>query len=229
MKLCRLHGKENCEDADCWERQNGAAQPAIYMPIEHSAERCADALERIATVFERVSDILRGRDGKDKVVPSPFAAIAAAITKIASPSQTTPPATQRTPQPNAVAPPPQPQQTAPAPRTDKRVATDSQLDGPHGDGTIRFDPRGWKGVSYKGQRMSLCDPAFLDLYADALDEMAARAKAKVDAGTATDQEKKNAQYNPLDAAKARGWGVRNLRAGFVAPKPADIDYDQSLL
>jgi hypothetical protein len=93
------------------------------------------------------------------------------------------------------------------------VADDRDLDGEHGDPTVKFDPRGWTGESFKGRRYSETAPEFLDLLADAL-AFFAQKKAQT--------EPKKAGWDKLDAARARGWAAR-LRAGWKAPTVASGD------
>lgn len=79
---------------------------------------------------------------------------------------------------------------------------------------IRFDLKNkWPGESQKGRKIIVVDgasnmgtevdPAYLDIYADSLDYFAGKAKEKVAAGTANDNDKKDAQYNEIEAARCR--------------------------
>jgi len=47
------------------------------------------------------------------------------------------------------------------------LATDQELDGPHGNEIVKFIPRDWSGPDCKGSRMSDCPAEFLDQLADA--------------------------------------------------------------
>lgn len=84
-----------------------------------------------------------------------------------------------------------------------RVADDRDLDGQHGNPTVKFDPKRWDGVSHKGLPFSECEPAFLDCYAEALEWSAANPKAG---------KEKYADYDARDAARARGWAQRKRSA-----------------
>jgi hypothetical protein len=90
------------------------------------------------------------------------------------------------------------QQSRPASGNGPAIASDRDLDGPHGDPEVRFDPRDWTGVSCKGRRFSACPAAFLDVLAGVLDAFADG-----------ESDPKKAKYKRLDAARARGWARRN--------------------
>jgi hypothetical protein len=94
------------------------------------------------------------------------------------------------------------QQSRPASGNGPAIASDRDLDGPHGDPEVRFDPRDWTGVSCKGRRFSACPSAFLDALADVLDSFASG-----------ETDEKKAKYKRLDAARARGWARRNEGKG----------------
>jgi hypothetical protein len=85
------------------------------------------------------------------------------------------------------------------------VASDRDLDGPHGDPTVRFKPRDWNGEDFKGCKYSTCSPEFLDVLADALEYFAAKGS-----------DPKKAGYDRKDAARARGW-ARRIRSGWKPP------------
>lgn len=89
------------------------------------------------------------------------------------------------------------------------VASDSELFGPYGDEDIRFDPRDWRGRSYKGHRMSECEPEYLDLLAAAFEDFAQTADAKGEQV----KGKPKSLYERRKAAKARGWAAK-LRSGW---------------
>lgn len=97
-------------------------------------------------------------------------------------------------------------------RAEGPLASDSDVDGERGDPKVRFDPKGWRGESCRGRKMSACPPAFLDELARALTSMAANE----------DAEKKMWRGKPesiqtrRDAARARRWAYR-LRTGWTAP------------
>lgn len=94
--------------------------------------------------------------------------------------------------------------------SEPQVADDRDLDGPHGNETVKFTPRGWHDSDgiYKGNPMSQCPPAFLDLLGEAFESF---AKKNADKG-----DDKKAGYEKRSAARARGW-ARRLRDGW---KPA---------
>ena len=96
-------------------------------------------------------------------------------------------------------------------------ATDEQLDGQYGDPTVKFKPRAWHDGDFKGHHYSECPPAFLDEYANALNEFAAK-------NAATDPKK--AGYERLDSSRARGW-ARRIRAGWKPAQPSSTgsNYD----
>jgi len=90
------------------------------------------------------------------------------------------------------------------------------LDDQYGDPTIKAkDPRDWAGESMQGRKFSECPVEYLDLLADRYDYFA---------GNETDAKKAN--YNRLDAARARGWAAR-IRDGYVPPAVGkDPDFDE---
>lgn len=95
----------------------------------------------------------------------------------------------------------------------KPVAADRDLDSAWGNPVVKFNPRDWTGDSYKGQRMSACPPAFLDLLAETLDYFAIQADQKQEV---TAKGKSVASFKRADAARARGWAKRS-REGYVVP------------
>ena len=83
------------------------------------------------------------------------------------------------------------------------------LDGPHGDPTVRSkDPRDWTGEPMRGRRFSECPAAYLDLLAQRFDYFNTR-----------EDDPAKRRYNALDAARARGWAAR-VRAGGVTTSAA---------
>jgi len=106
-----------------------------------------------------------------------------------------------------------------APANTKAIATDAQMQQMIANlakftPKIRFDLKNkWPGESQKGRKIIVVDghgnmgtevdPAYLDIYADSLDYFAGKAKEKVAAGTANDNDKKDAQYNEIEAARCR--------------------------
>lgn len=95
----------------------------------------------------------------------------------------------------------------------KAVASDRDLDGPHGDPTLKFAPRDWTGPTFKGRRFSECPPDLLDMVADTFEWFASQAEQK---NELTSAGKPVAQYKRADAARARGWAQR-ARDGKHAP------------
>lgn len=93
------------------------------------------------------------------------------------------------------------------------VANDRDLDGPHGDPTVRFDPpsKYWGGASFTGYHFSETEPDYLDAQAKYLDACAYMAEKDSD-----EKKRKSARFKRLDAARARGWAAR-LRSGWTAP------------
>lgn len=100
------------------------------------------------------------------------------------------------------------------------VADDRDLDGPHGNPAIKKDPKRWTGDSYAGCNYSDCPPEYLDVLAEFKDWQAGMDERK-----GTDDDKRKAKFNRLDAARARGWAQR-LRSGYKAPaKPQEAGDD----
>ena len=101
--------------------------------------------------------------------------------------------------------------TAPQARTGAgTVAPDSELDGKWGDPEVRYDPKRWSGDSYKGSRYSQCPASYLEELASFLDWQADK-----DSQSGDPQKEKYGEYKRRDAARARGWAIRNRekRAG----------------
>jgi hypothetical protein len=87
---------------------------------------------------------------------------------------------------------------APAPAVD--------LDHPkHGDPTVPFDPRSWKGPGFKGRPFSQCPADYLEALGKALAEMGANEPDAV-----------KRKWKAVDAARARGWAER-IRSGWKPP------------
>lgn len=98
-------------------------------------------------------------------------------------------------------------------RAPKAVASDRDLDGPHGDPMVKFMPRDWTGPTFKNRRFSECPPDLLDLIADTFEWFGDQAEQK-DERTASG--KPVAPYKRADAARARGWAAR-IRTGKHVP------------
>ena len=91
---------------------------------------------------------------------------------------------------------------------------DRELDTPRSLGaTVKFDPRGHIGKSFKGARFCDCPPDYLDQLASVLSDMAERPK---------EGKEKFAPYNRLDAQRARSY-ARRLRAGWRPPGATPSD------
>lgn len=94
---------------------------------------------------------------------------------------------------------------APAQRTGAgTVASDEELDGRWGDPEVRYDPKRWTGDSYKGANYSRCPSAYLEELAGFLDW-----QADMDAKSGDPSKQKFVEYKRRDAARARGWAIRN--------------------
>jgi hypothetical protein len=105
------------------------------------------------------------------------------------------------------------QQSA-APVNGSIIAPDSDLDGPYGNETVKFQPRDWSGTrDYKGAKMSECSPAFLDALAASYDYFAQKNTLE---GNMANNGKPKADYDRRSAARARGWAAR-LRSGWKPP------------
>jgi hypothetical protein len=95
-------------------------------------------------------------------------------------------------------------------------AGDTELDLPDADEIIRFKPKDWTGsIDYKGSRMSLCPPEFLEQLALVYDYFA----KKNDAENAVDAKgRPKSFYDRRSAARARGWAARlRTTTGTEAP------------
>lgn len=93
-----------------------------------------------------------------------------------------------------------------APETAADPVEAVDLDGKYGDPEVRAkDPRDWTGEPMKGRRFSECPAEYLDLLAARFEFFAGR-----------EPDAKKANYNRLDAGRARGWAARK-RNGW---KPA---------
>lgn len=92
------------------------------------------------------------------------------------------------------------------------VASDRDLDGPHGDPTVKFMPRDWSGPSYKNRKFSECPAELLDMLAETFDYFAQQAEEKNEEYNG----KPVAPYKRADARRARGWAKR-IRDGKHKP------------
>lgn len=99
----------------------------------------------------------------------------------------------------------------------KTVASDRDLDGKYGNPQVKFNPRDWTGPSFKGRTLSECPPEFLELLAQTFDYFAEQAEQK---NERANNGKPVADYKRADAARARGWALRNKGRRFdPAPEP----------
>lgn len=99
------------------------------------------------------------------------------------------------------------------------AATDVDLDGAHGNPVIKKDPKRWTGASYAGCNFSDCPAEYLDVLAEFKDWQAGMDERK-----GTDDDRRKAKFNRLDAARARGWAQR-IRGGYKAPERASAMED----
>lgn len=90
------------------------------------------------------------------------------------------------------------------------VAPEWKLDGEKGNPDIRFDPKAWRGESFKGMRFADASPDYLDILADAYEWSADNPK---------EGKEKYADNDRRTAALARGWSERK-RSGWKAPARA---------
>lgn len=100
------------------------------------------------------------------------------------------------------------------------AAPDVDLDGAHGNPVVRKDPKRWSGDSFVGCKFSECSPEYLEEVASFKDW-----QAQMDERKGTDDDRRKAKFNRLDAARARGWAQR-LRSGWQTPvsrEPGDDD------
>lgn len=97
-------------------------------------------------------------------------------------------------------------------RAEGPIASEAEVDGEHGDLTIKFDPKTWRGPSFKGSRMSQASPEFLDHLARAFANIAENE----------DRDRKEYKGKPAskltrsNAARARRWALRK-RMGWAPP------------
>ncbi len=94
------------------------------------------------------------------------------------------------------------------------VATVDEITDKYGDPKINFDPRKWAGQSYRGTVASACPPDFLDVYAGALEYMAANPKEG--------QDPKYTGYNRKDARLLRRWAIEKREGRVVTPVQAFV-------
>jgi len=92
------------------------------------------------------------------------------------------------------------------------VAPARELDSQYGNPVIKKDPKGWRGPSFQGKRLSQATPEYLDVLAELKDWIAEQEDKK-----GTPEGDKYAAFSRKDAARARGWAKR-LRDGWKPPK-----------
>lgn len=116
---------------------------------------------------------------------------------------------------------------APAPPAPGVAAPASDLDSKWGDPEVRYDPKRWRGESYKGRRYSECPADYLLELAGFLDWMAGKDEEEGGA-----EKLKYAGYKRKDAARARGWAARvanlpprKLNDLFGGTTQEDVDPD----
>jgi hypothetical protein len=98
----------------------------------------------------------------------------------------------------------------------KPVASDVDLDGPHGDPVLRFKVRDWTGPDFKGRRFSELPLELLEMVARSCDYFAQKAEESNELY----KGKPVAPYKHADAARARGWAKR-IRDGKHNPAAVD--------
>jgi hypothetical protein len=101
----------------------------------------------------------------------------------------------------------------------KKVADDFDLDGQYGNPPVRKDPpaKYWSGESYAGMRFSECPAEYLEALGRYLDSCAYMKRTK----PKDDKDIKYAEYDEMNAARARGWAQRNKNAPPPVPKESN--------
>ncbi len=105
----------------------------------------------------------------------------------------------------------------------KPVASARDLDGKFGDPLLKFMPRDWVGVDYKGCHYSECPADLLDMLAETLDYFASQSEAK---NELTASGKPVAPYRRQDAARARGWAKRKREGWVGSPRTESTPGDE---
>lgn len=103
------------------------------------------------------------------------------------------------------------------------VANDRELDSTFGNPEIRKDPTAkyWSGKSYVGKKYSMCPPDYLNALAEYLTACAFMTEKENNP-----DKLKYAGYNRKDAARARGWALRNAGKPLKSRPAADVFEDQ---
>lgn len=86
------------------------------------------------------------------------------------------------------------------------IASDADLDGPHGDPVVKYPPKDWPGEDFRGMPLSQTSASFCERMAGYWDW-----QASGDEKSGDEKKIKSARFKRLDAARARGW-ERRLRA-----------------
>ena len=206
----------------------GAEQTQHFASIANSLKIVASAVVGLQNIFRGrdadnavvqspyrvLVDFIIGKPQASTTGPSTQRAPATSQQPVATPAP-------RQQAPTQAAQPQQPTQ-APlfgTPTSTKTIATDAQMQQMVANLSkftpkIRLDSKNKRpGESQKSRKILVVDgagnmgtevdPAYLDIYADSLDYFAGKAKEKVAAGAATDNDKKDAQYNEIEAARCR--------------------------
>jgi hypothetical protein len=105
----------------------------------------------------------------------------------------------------------------------KPLAPARDLDSKFGDPEIKFMPRDWTGVDYKGSRMSDCPAELLDMLAETFDYFADQSDVK---NELTSAGKPIGPYRRRDAARARGWAKRKREGWAGVPREASTPGDE---
>jgi hypothetical protein len=92
------------------------------------------------------------------------------------------------------------------------IASEADIFDKYGDPVVGFDPKTWRGQSYKGKRFSECPPEYLDHLAAALQGIAAKEERE----GAMFNGKPSAPFTLRKSGLARRWSIY-LRAN--GPKP----------
>jgi len=95
---------------------------------------------------------------------------------------------------------------------------DVDLDAPDADEVVKVKPRDWTGDDYKGTRMSLCAPAFLETLAEVYDYFATKNDSE---GAVDAKGRPKSFYDRRTAARARGWAARLRARDPTVPVSAD--------
>lgn len=171
------------------------------------SSEAVDLLRAILAEVRRTNEILSGRDKQGRMVKSPLTAIYEALKKGPVSGSSAAP-------------------TLPVGYTAAQLALDTDKGNPR----IKYHPKRWAGESMLERRMSECDPAFLDMFAENARWQADNPRKGED-GKPNQKDMDGAKWKRLDAARAEAWAVR-IRAGAVqsggsppAPPPPDDDYD----